>query len=123
MDSSSGKSTFKRLAICSRAPRCRPRPILAMRLAPALAHHDRRADLATLGCAHGAGQPVLDVVTKPVVLDELRHLGPPGATLGVPLRDRRLVLELPGPSRRVPAQLTRDRRRAPVHTTGDLSHA
>src|SRR5690606_14254968 len=78
---------------------------------------------ATLGCAHGAGQPVLDVVTKPVVLDELRHLGPPGATLGVPLRDRRLVLELPGPSRRVPAQLTRDRRRAPVHTTGDLSHA
>ena len=37
-----------------------------------------------------------------------------GTALGVPLRDRRLVLEPPRPRRRVAAQLPRDRRRAPT---------
>jgi hypothetical protein len=43
------------------------------------------------------------ILAEPLVGGQLGHFRPAGTPLGVPLRDRRLVLEPPGSRRRVPA--------------------
>lgn len=45
-----------------------------------------------IGSLDGAGQPVLDVLAEPIVVNQFRRLRPPGAPLSVPLRHRRSIL-------------------------------
>ena len=83
------------------------RLVLAVPLRPRRAHTARPP-----GLANRTRQPLLHVLAEPFVRDQLRDLRSAGPALGVPLRDRRLVLEPPRPRRRVTTQLPRDRRRA-----------
>ena len=92
------------------APRLHPGPVLAVRLvAPVnlggfwpIDHHAvRSADLSR--------QPLLDVGVQPRVGDQLRGLRPPRGHVGLPLRDRRSIFELPAAGGGVATQLARDR--------------
>src|SRR4029077_4691891 len=88
-----------------RTPALQPAAIPAMGLVLARPLRPLRASRSTARTAHAPRQPLLHVGAKPFVRDQLRHLGSPGATLRVPLRDRCLVLEPPRSRRRVPAKL------------------
>ena len=68
-----------------------------------------------------AGEPVLHVLTQPVVGDQLGDLRAAGSSLGVPLRRRRSIRHLVAARRCVAAQLPRDRRRVPPDPTSDLA--
>jgi hypothetical protein len=70
-----------------------------------------RPDGGAVRQLHLTGEPVLHPGSKPLAFGELRDLRPTRPRLGMPLRDRRLVVEPPCSRRRVPTQLTRDRRR------------
>ena len=94
-----------------------------MRLVPAVPLRPCAARRSTAGTAHHTRQPLLHVLAEPFVRDQLGHLRSAGTTLGMPLRDRRLVLEPPRPRRCVTAKLPRDRRRAPMQPPRDLPHA
>jgi hypothetical protein len=72
-----------------------------------------RPDGGAVRQLHLTGEPVLHPGSKPLAFGELRDLRPTRPRLGMPLRDRRLVVEPPCSRRRVPTQLTRDRRRRP----------
>ncbi len=68
-------------------------------------------------------EPLLHVLTQPVVARELRGLRALGGLLGLPLRHHGAVVLLPAPGRRVAAQLARDRPRVTAEPAGDLPHA
>src|SRR5699024_2341323 len=105
------------------APSLHPPPVTAMRLVLALPLRSLRTKhLAIIG-GDPPREPVLDVVTQPVVGGQFRHLGSPRPPLSVPLGERRLVLEPERPGRRVAAQLSANRRRRPADPPCDLSHA
>jgi hypothetical protein len=70
-----------------------------------------RPDGGAVRQLHLTGEPVLRPGSK--AFGELRDLRQTRPRLGMPLRDRRLVVEPPCSRRRVPTQLTRDRRRRP----------
>jgi len=72
-----------------------------------------RPDGGAVRQLHLTGEPVLHPGSKPLAFGELRDLRPTRPRLGMPLRDRRLVVEPPCSRRRVPTQLTRDRRQRP----------
>jgi hypothetical protein len=92
-----------------RAPGLDPAPVTTMRLVLALPLRTLRAQHPAIRCPNPAREPVLDVVPEPVVASELGDLRAPATPLGVPLRDRRLVVEPERACRCVPAQLSRDR--------------
>ena len=106
-----------------RAPRLHPSAITPMRLVPTLPFRTGRADTLAVVTADHAGQSVLDVLTQPVVSGQLRDLRSTSAPLGMPLRDRRLVVQAVGPRGGVAANLARDRRRAAAQPPGDLPNA
>jgi hypothetical protein len=68
-------------------------PVTTMRLVLAFPLRALLAQDPTIRCPNSAREPVLDVVPEPVVAGELGDLRTPAAPLGLPLRDRRLVLE------------------------------
>ena len=105
------------------APGLHPAAVATMRLVLAVPLRTLGAQHPAIGCPDPPRQAVLDIAAEPVVGGELGRLGPPSAALGMPLGDRRFVLDTPGPRRRVPTQLPRDRRRAPAQPAGDLAHA
>jgi hypothetical protein len=106
-----------------RAPPAHPAPVTAMRLVPALPGRAIRAEDRPTAVPHDAGEPVLDLPAQPVVDHQLGDLRPPGTPLGMPLRDRGLVVQPVGARGGVAAQFTSDRRRAPTQSSGDRSNA
>ena len=98
-----------------RAPRRRPPPILTPRLVPALPRRIRPGHRRPVGTSDHAGQPVLHVLAQTLVGDQLRRLRATSPALGLPLRDRRPILEPPRPRGRVAPQPTRSR---PARTRG-----
>jgi hypothetical protein len=105
-----------------RAPALHPSPVTAMRLVLAVPLRARRSRHPTIDRRHHTGKTLLDIVAKALVRDQLRRLRTPSSSLRMPLRDRRLVVELIRTRRRVPPQLTRDRRRTPTEPASDCPH-
>jgi len=105
-----------------RAPGGRPAPVLAATVPSSCPTNLRAPNRRSVRGGHLAGEPGLHVLVQLVVLSKLGRLGPPRLTLGLPLRDRRPILQLAAPRRRVAAQLTRDRRRRAPQLPGDLTH-
>jgi hypothetical protein len=70
-----------------------------------------------------SGQPFLDIGPQPRVGDQLGGLQATGNQLGLPLRDRRTVVELPAPGGGIAAQLSGDRRRIAAQLASDLANA
>ena len=107
-----------------RAPRRRPSPVLRCGL---LRPFQRGLPGPATGVpSGGATSPASRSWTysrSRSLRDQLRGLRAPRAPLGLPLRDRRPVLQLAAPGRRVAAQLARDRRRVAAEPAGDLTHA
>src|SRR5690606_30613882 len=87
-------------------PCLHPGPITPVRLVASLPRGGGGTDddLA-ISAANDAGQFVLDVLTQPVVANELGGLGAAGAPLGVPLRSGGLIVESIGAGRGIAAQL------------------
>ena len=110
----------------SRCPDCGfrcPAAVTAVRLVPSLPGRTLRAGLSAIGSLNCAREPILHVLTQSVVRHELRRLRALGDQLGLPLRDRRPVLELPASRGGVASKLPRDRRRRPVDPASDRPHA
>ena len=106
-----------------RAPRRRPPPVLPVRLVQPLPR--RRlgpGDDRAVGPADAPGEPLLHVLTQPVVAHELRGLRALRRLLRLPLRHQGPVDRLAAPGRRVAAQLARDRPRVTSDPAGDLAH-
>ena len=89
-----------------RAPTAYPSPITAMWPVAADERRASRAGDLTVAVAHDTRETILDVFAQPRVLDQLARLGSLRNQVGLPLRDRRSILELATTSRRVAAQLT-----------------
>src|SRR5438067_6144329 len=105
-----------------RAPRLRPPPVLTAAMSPAGPPDLRTGDAGPVRPLHGAGLAVLHIPAQLRVDGELRRLRTPSATVSMPLRGRRPILEISATRRGVPAQLTGDRRRRPTELTRDLPH-
>src|SRR3954449_2552453 len=106
-----------------RAPRSHPAPILASGLVPPLpCRRGRAGHRRAVRAANLAGQPVLDVVAQWFVGDQFGGLGPAGGPLGLPLRDRRPILQLPTSGGRVAADLPRHRRCRAAYLPRDLAN-
>jgi hypothetical protein len=85
----------------------------------------RRAGRGSAGVGAGAtawprGEPLLHVLTQPLILDQLRRLRSPRNQLRFPLRNRRPIVQLPAASGSVAAQLPRDRRRVAAQSASDF---
>lgn len=106
-----------------RAPRLCPAPILSPSMAATDPAHRRTGNRRATRVRDHAGQPLLHVHAQRLIGDQLGDLRPPRASIGVPLRGRRAVLELSAPCGRVAPQLARDRRRRTAQTAGDLANA
>jgi hypothetical protein len=104
------------------APRPRPTPVLAAAVPSPYPPNRRTPNRRAVRGGHLAGEPVLHVLAQLGVAGKLGWLGPPRLTLGLPLRDRRPVLQLAASRRCVAAQLTRDRRRRATQLPGDLAY-
>src|SRR5215207_1254112 len=76
-----------------RAPPLQPPAIPAMWLVPALPLGTLRPNRPTIGTTYNTRQSVLHVLAEPAVRGQPGRLRPADPPLGVPLRDRRLVLE------------------------------
>ena len=76
-----------------------------------------------VGPGDRASEPVLNVLTKPLLGGQLRPLGAAGLQLRLPLRDRRPIVEPAATRGCVAAQLTGDRRRGPADLAGNRPHA
>src|SRR5215210_574850 len=94
-----------------------------MRLVATRPHRTGRADALAGVVTDLADEPVLHVVPEAVVRDQLRRFRSTSPPLGMPLSERRPILEPERPRRRIPAQLPRDRRRRPAQPPGDVSNA
>ena len=96
MDSSSGKSTFSRLAICSGLHAVHPPPVVATWPVPRPFHGTCPVPAPGVPSASstGADEPVLHVVPQPVVDDELGRLRAAARLLRLPLRHRGPVHQL-----------------------------
>src|SRR5438034_3477788 len=105
-----------------RAPCFRPTPILPPSMPATDPAHRRPGNRRATRCRDDTGQPLLHVHAQRVVRDELGDLRPPRASIRVPLRSRRAVLEPAAPRRSVASQLARDRRRRSPQTAGDLAY-
>ncbi len=92
-----------------------------MRLAPPLPDRPCWSDHVAVEGADDTGQAILDELAEPVVGDQLGNLRAPRATLGIPLGDRGLVVQLIGPRGGVATQLARDRRRVTAEAAADLA--
>src|SRR3546814_18139082 len=79
------------------------------------------ADDLAVGGLDLPGQTLVDVGVQPWVRDQLRGLRALGSHVGLPLRHRRPVLELPAAGGRVAAQLTRHRSGAAAAGSGALA--
>src|SRR5512135_77235 len=106
-----------------RAPGCCPSPVLPMRLVQALPRGCLGAcDGGAVEPADAAGEPLLHVLTQPVVVHELRGLRALRGLLGLLLRHQGTVDLLPAPGRRVAAKLARNSPRVASDPAGDLPH-
>lgn len=76
-----------------------------------------------VGPADTPREPLLDILTQPVVACGLRCLQALRGLLRLPLRHQGAVGLLPAPRRRVAAQLTRDRSRVAADPARDFTHA
>src|SRR5699024_8780441 len=89
------------------APCRRPSPVGPVGLVQSLPRPRRGTrDNRAVRQADVAGEPVLHVLTKPRVLNELRGLRAFRSLLGLPLGNRGPVLLLPATSRSIAAQFT-----------------
>src|SRR3954451_24414082 len=96
MDSSSTKSTLDPVRDLLRTPR--PRPILAVRLVvPGPPRRLRSPDRGAVGPMDLPRQPLLDVGVQPRVGEELCGLRTSCSVVGLPLRNRRPVVEPSAP--------------------------
>ena len=68
-----------------RAPGSGPSPVLPRPVPAALPWHNRTSDCRAAWCADRASQPVLDIPPQRGVDHQLRRLGAPGGSVGVPL--------------------------------------
>jgi hypothetical protein len=106
-----------------RAPALHPASVGAVRLALAVPLREGRAeDPAAAGVANLASESLLHVVAQPLVGDQLGELRSARTTLGMPLGDAGLVVEVVGPRRCVAKKLPRDRRRIPPDLASDLTN-
>src|SRR5262249_34239116 len=105
-----------------RAPRRGPSSVCPRSVTATDEPHLRAGHSCTVGPGDRASEPVLDVRTKPPLGCQLRRLGAAGLQLGLPLRDRRPIVEPAAPRGRVAAQLTGDRRGGPTERAGDRAH-
>src|SRR4029453_11884139 len=104
------------------APSLHPTAVPAVRLVLAVPSRPRRPDCAAIRKLHSSREPVPHPDAEPVVDTQLRKLRATSTPLGMPLCERRPILETKRPCRRVAAQLPRDRRRRPAEPTRDLAH-
>src|SRR5215211_2449591 len=105
-----------------RTPRLRPPPIPTATMAATDEAHIRPGHRLAVRLSDDAGKPLLHVLAQRVVRRELRDLRPARASLRVPLRRRRPILQPVRARRCVAAQLPRDRRRRPVQPARDRAH-
>ncbi len=106
-----------------RAPSSHPPAVRAIWLvAPFPLSRRRPSGRRSVRAPHLAREPFGHIVPQTVVLDELGRLGTTSDQLGLPLRDRRPILQLSAAGGRISAQLPGDRRRAPTQPAGDRSH-
>ncbi len=107
-----------------RTPRLHPRTVLAVRLVPSRPHTGRRTrDRPAAGRADLSGQSLLDIRVQPRIGYQLRRLRAACGHVGLPLRDRRPVVELSAPGGRVASQLSGDRPWVTADVPGGLTHA
>src|SRR5581483_1197783 len=101
-----------------------PPPILSSDLVTALPpRHQRTGDLEPVRSTDSTGEPVLHVVTQPLVADQLRRLWPPRHQLRFPLRDRGPIGQPAVSGGGVAAQLAGDRRGRATESPSDLAHS
>jgi hypothetical protein len=108
IDSSSGKSTGSRFAICSGLHELAQRPALTAAVPPPDPSSLRPGHGLAVGRADRAGEPILHVVTKPLVRGEPGRLRALSSTISMPLRDDRPIHQHAAAGRGVAAQLTRE---------------
>src|SRR4051812_31231542 len=124
MDSSSGKSTHSRLAICSGLHAVDLR--LSWRWGLFSPFHGGVLGPATIvpsGRRTFPGEPVLHVLAQPVIAYQLRCLRALGGLLRLPLRHHGAVDRLARPGRGIASELARNGPRIAADRACDLPHA
>src|SRR5438128_1362664 len=105
------------------APRRCPPSVRSTTVASTDEPHLRAGNSLPVDPGDRAREPVLHVRTKPIRRCQLRRLGTAGLQIGLPLRNRRPIVELAASRGRIAAQLTGDRRRETAERAGDRAYS
>ena len=106
-----------------RAPGPRPSPIPPRAVPAPLPRHRWPRDRCAATGAHDAGEPLFHIGAQRCVPRKLRRLGTTGRSLGVPLGDRRAILQGTAARGRVATDFTRYRRGRTPQPAPDLLQA
>ena len=123
MDTSLGKSTSRRFAICSGLQDLAHRRSGTSAMATTDPGDVWATNELAVRLGDLAGQAVLHVFTELVVLRKPRDLGPPGAPVRVPLRSDRAVARRTRSGGGIAPQFAADSRRGAPHLAGELPDA
>jgi hypothetical protein len=102
-------------------PRLSPPPILTRTIATSLPRIRRTRNGIAVDINNGPGKSVLNVVVMILVGHKLGNLGATGATITMPLRHRRPILQAISASEGIARQLCRNRRRTATQSASDLA--